>query len=100
MGAFQNNSSNGWVDFKFTHWRPLALGNNKIYKNTWHINLMNTPYELLPHGMYPKKKEIVNCHQSHDQFIKENSVMLMLQIMRCCNYYSTLLPHGTPCQHH
>jgi hypothetical protein len=51
MGAFQDNSSNGWVYSKFTHWHPLVQGNNKTYKNTWHINLMSTPYELLPHGM-------------------------------------------------
>jgi hypothetical protein len=56
MGAFQDNSSNGWVDFKFTHWHPLTQGNNKAYKNIWHINLMTTPYEFLPHGMYPRKE--------------------------------------------
>jgi hypothetical protein len=44
------------VNFKFTHWHPLAQGNNKTYKDNWHINLMNTPYELLPRSMYPKKK--------------------------------------------
>jgi hypothetical protein len=44
------------VNFKFTHWHPLAQGNNKTFKNNWHINLMTTPYELFPHNMYPKKK--------------------------------------------
>ncbi len=62
MGAFQDNSSNGWVYSKFTHWHPLVQGNNKTYKNTWHINIMNTPYELSPHDMYSNKVDIVNCH--------------------------------------
>jgi hypothetical protein len=32
MGAFQYNPSNGWVNFKLPHWRPIAWGDNKSEK--------------------------------------------------------------------
>ncbi len=32
MDAFQYNPSNGWVNFKFTHWHLVAWGNSKSKK--------------------------------------------------------------------
>jgi hypothetical protein len=36
-------------------------------------------------------------HQINDM---NHDLKLMSQVMKCCNYQSTLLPCGMPCQHH
>ncbi len=51
---------------------------------------MNTPHEIMPHGMYFKRKHciIINhiINETFDQLIKKNSLKLMSQVIKCCEY--------------
>ncbi len=60
------NPPNRWVHSNRTHQMDgyILIHTSKqeqFKKNIWHMNLMNTPHELLPHGVY-SKKEILYYH--------------------------------------
>jgi hypothetical protein len=61
---------------------------------------------LLPNGMpyHHHMEDQVIINRQKQQYFQINDmnhdVKLMSQVMRCCDYKSTLLPCGMPCQHH